>query len=113
MQYGDPRHHCPWPTANQARGPVTRGPTGGDKGGRLFPPGHLKNWKEDRMRPHGTRFLTLTAVAASAAMALASCSLSSSSSGIGGSKKKGPPVFGKSLSLTGGLSLSGPGFVRG
>ena len=31
------------------------------------------------MRPHGTRFLSLTAVAAAAAMMLAACSSSSSS----------------------------------
>ena len=65
------------------------------------------------MRPHGTRFLTLTAVAASAAMALASCSSSSSTSGSGGSNNKAPIVIGTSLSLTGDFSVDGQAFVRG
>src|SRR5215831_10612735 len=63
------------------------------------------------MRPHGTRFLTLTAVAASAAMVLASCS-SSSSSGSG-SGNKTPITVGISLSLTGDFSVDGQAFQRG
>jgi branched-chain amino acid transport system substrate-binding protein len=72
----------------------------------------LKNWKEDRMRPNGTRFLALTAVAAAAAMALASCSSSSSSSG-GGSSTKTPVTVGASLQLTGDFSVDGQAFDRG
>ena len=63
------------------------------------------------MRPHGTRFLTLTVVAASAAMALASCSSSSTSSG--GSATKSPILIGTSLSLTGDFSVDGQAFERG
>jgi branched-chain amino acid transport system substrate-binding protein len=65
------------------------------------------------MRPHGTRFLTLTAVAASAAMALASCSSSSSTSSGGGSNNKAPIVIGTSLSLSGDFSVDGQAFERG
>ena len=63
------------------------------------------------MRPHGTRFLTLTAVAASAAMVLASCSSSSSSSS--GSGSKAPITVGVSLSQTGDFSVDGQAFMRG
>src|SRR5690242_8518601 len=110
MQYGDPRHHCPWPTANRLGAPRHGVRHWGASGGWLFPPGHLKNWKEDRMRPHGARFLTLVAVAASTAMALASCSSSSSSTG-GGSKA--PITIGVSLSQTGDFSVDGQAFTRG
>ena len=65
------------------------------------------------MRPHGTRFLSLTAVAATAAMALAACSSSSSSSGSGSSTTKAPIVIGTSLSLTGDFSVDGQAFERG
>src|SRR5262250_3939556 len=62
------------------------------------------------MRPHGTRFLALTAVAA--AMALAACSGSSTSSG-GNSASKSPILIGTSLSLTGDFSVDGQAFERG
>src|SRR5262250_1738285 len=62
------------------------------------------------MRPHGTRFLALTAVAA--AMALAACSGSSTSSG-GNSATKSPILIGTSLSLTGDFSVDGQAFQRG
>src|SRR5215472_13282333 len=65
------------------------------------------------MRPHGTRFLTLTAVAASAAMALASCSSSSTTSNGNSSGNKSPIVIGTSLSLTGDFSVDGQAFQRG
>jgi branched-chain amino acid transport system substrate-binding protein len=66
------------------------------------------------MRPHGTRFLSLTAVAAASAMALAACSSSSSSSSSGGSSTtKSPIVIGTSLSLTGDFSVDGQAFERG
>jgi branched-chain amino acid transport system substrate-binding protein len=69
------------------------------------------------MRPHGTRFLALTAVAAAAAMALASCSSSSSSNSGGGSgggsTTKAPITIGTSLSLTGDFSVDGQAFERG
>jgi branched-chain amino acid transport system substrate-binding protein len=64
------------------------------------------------MRPHGTRFLALTAVAASAAMVVAACS-SSSSSGTGSTASKSPVVIGTSLSLTGDFSVDGLAFQRG
>jgi branched-chain amino acid transport system substrate-binding protein len=63
------------------------------------------------MRPHGTRFLALTAVAATAAMVIAACG-SSSSSSTGGSSKT-PVVVGTSLSLTGDFSVDGQAFQRG
>ncbi|HUZ38866.1 MAG TPA: amino acid ABC transporter substrate-binding protein [Streptosporangiaceae bacterium] len=63
------------------------------------------------MRPHGTRFLALTAVAATAAMVIAACS-SSSSSSTGGTSKA-PVVVGTSLSLTGDFSADGQAFQRG
>ena len=67
------------------------------------------------MRPHGTRFLTLTAVAAAAAIALAACSSSSTSSSAsgGGSTTKAPILIGTSLSLTGDFSVDGQAFERG
>jgi branched-chain amino acid transport system substrate-binding protein len=65
------------------------------------------------MRPHGTRFLSLTAVAAASAMALAACSSSSSSSSGGSSTTKSPIVIGTSLSLTGDFSVDGQAFERG
>ena len=65
------------------------------------------------MRPHGTRFLTLTAVAASAAMALASCSSNSSTTNGSGSNSKSPILIGTSLSLTGDFSVDGQAFERG
>jgi branched-chain amino acid transport system substrate-binding protein len=64
------------------------------------------------MRPHGTRFLSLTAIAASAAIALAACS-SSSSSGGGNTASKSPILIGTSLSLTGDFSVDGQAFERG
>jgi branched-chain amino acid transport system substrate-binding protein len=65
------------------------------------------------MRPHGTRFLALTAVAATAAMVLAACSSSSSSTGGTGGTSKTPIVIGTSLSLTGDFSVDGQAFERG
>ena len=66
------------------------------------------------MRPHGTRFLTLTAAAASAAIALAACSSSSTSSGgSASSASKSPILIGTSLSLTGDFSVDGQAFERG
>ena len=67
------------------------------------------------MRPHGARFLSLTAVAASAAIVLAACSSSSSSGGgsSSGSASKSPIVIGTSLSLTGDFSVDGQAFERG
>lgn len=65
------------------------------------------------MRPHGTRFLTLTAVAASAAMALASCSSSSTTSNGNSGGNKTPVTVGISLSLTGDFSVDGQAFQRG
>jgi branched-chain amino acid transport system substrate-binding protein len=64
------------------------------------------------MRPHGTRFLALTAVTATAAMVIAACS-SSSSSGTGSTASKSPVVIGTSLSLTGDFSVDGLAFQRG
>ena len=63
------------------------------------------------MRPHGTRFLALTAVAATAAMVLAACG--SSSSSTPGTSNKTPIVIGTSLSLTGDFSVDGQAFMRG
>jgi branched-chain amino acid transport system substrate-binding protein len=68
------------------------------------------------MRPHGTRFLTLTAVAASAALALAACGSSSttpSSSSSSGNATKSPILIGTSLSQTGDFSVDGQAFERG
>lgn len=64
------------------------------------------------MRPHGTRFLALTAIAATAAMGIAACS-SSSSSGTSSGASKTPVVVGTSLSLTGDFSADGQAFQRG
>ena len=66
------------------------------------------------MRPHGTRFLSLTAVAASAAIALAACSSSTTSGGSSsGGATKSPILIGTSLSLTGDFSVDGQAFERG
>jgi branched-chain amino acid transport system substrate-binding protein len=65
------------------------------------------------MRPHGTRFLALTAVAAVAAMALAACSSSSTTTSAGGTATKSPILIGTSLSLTGDFSVDGQAFERG
>jgi branched-chain amino acid transport system substrate-binding protein len=66
------------------------------------------------MRPHRTRFLSLTAVTALAAMVVAACS-SSGSSGTGttGGSNKSPIMIGASLSLTGDNSVDGQAFQRG
>jgi branched-chain amino acid transport system substrate-binding protein len=74
----------------------------------------IMNWKEDRMRPNGTRFLALTAAASAAAMILAACSSSGSpSSSSTGSASKSPILIGTSLSLTGDFSVDGQAFERG
>jgi branched-chain amino acid transport system substrate-binding protein len=67
------------------------------------------------MKPHGSRFLTLTAAAAVAATALAACSSSSSNGSSGGGEggSKAPIVIGTSLSLTGDFSADGQAFKRG
>jgi branched-chain amino acid transport system substrate-binding protein len=65
------------------------------------------------MRPHGTRFLALTAVAASVAVVLAACSSSSSPGGTSSTASKTPIVIGTSLSLTGDFSVDGQAFQRG
>ena len=65
------------------------------------------------MRPHGTRFLALTAVAAAAAVVLAACSSSSSTTPSSTSASKSPIVIGTSLSLTGDFSVDGQAFQRG
>ena len=66
------------------------------------------------MRPHGTRFLALTAVSAIAAMVIAACSSGSSSpTSSGSSSSKTPVVVGTSLSLTGDFSVDGQAFQRG
>ena len=66
------------------------------------------------MKPHRTRFLSLTAVAATAAMVLAACSSNSSSgSGSSGNGSKSPILIGTSLSLTGDFSADGQAFQRG
>jgi branched-chain amino acid transport system substrate-binding protein len=66
------------------------------------------------MRPHRTRFLSLTAVTALAAMVVAACSSSgSSTSGATGSTNKSPIMIGASLSLTGDNSVDGQAFQRG
>jgi branched-chain amino acid transport system substrate-binding protein len=70
------------------------------------------NWKEDRMKPHRTRFLAIPAVAAAAAMVLAACSSSGGSSNSSGSSKS-PILIGTSLSLTGDFSADGQAFQRG
>ena len=66
------------------------------------------------MRPHHTRFLSLTAVTALAAMVVAACSSSgSTTSGTTGSSNKSPIMIGTSLSLTGDNSVDGQAFQRG
>jgi branched-chain amino acid transport system substrate-binding protein len=65
------------------------------------------------MKPHRTRFLSLTAVAAATAMVLAACSSSSSGSGSSSNGSKSPIVIGTSLSLTGDFSADGLAFQRG
>ena len=65
------------------------------------------------MRPHGTRFLALTAVAAAAAVVLAACSSSSTTTGTSSDASKSPIVIGTSLSLTGDFSVDGQAFQRG
>src|SRR5690349_6393044 len=72
------------------------------------------NWKEDRMRPNGTRFLALTAAASASAMILAACSSSGSpSSSSSSGATKSPILIGTSLSLTGDFSVDGQAFERG
>src|ERR1700689_4556112 len=72
------------------------------------------NWKEDRMSPHHTRFLSLTAVVALAAMVVAACSSSGSSgSSSSSSSSKAPITIGISPSLTGDFSSDGQAFQRG
>src|SRR5215467_7887104 len=74
----------------------------------------IMNWKEDRMRPNGTRFLALTAAASTAAIILAcSSSGSGTSSSATGSATKSPILIGTSLSLTGDFSVDGQAFERG
>src|SRR6516165_6173513 len=67
------------------------------------------------MRPHGTRFLSLTAVAAAAAIALAACSSSTTTtpSSSSGGATKSPILIGTSLSQTGDFSVDGQAFERG
>jgi branched-chain amino acid transport system substrate-binding protein len=65
------------------------------------------------MRPHGTRFLSLTAVAAAAAIVLAACSSSNSTGGGSTGTSKSPILIGTSLSLTGDFSVDGQAFERG
>jgi len=66
------------------------------------------------MRPHGTRFLALTAAASAAAMILAACSSSGSpSSSSSSGATKSPILIGTSLSLTGDFSVDGQAFERG
>ena len=65
------------------------------------------------MRPHRTRFLSLTAVVALAAMVVAACSSSGSSSTGSSSSSKAPITVGISLSLTGDFSADGQAFQRG
>jgi branched-chain amino acid transport system substrate-binding protein len=66
------------------------------------------------MRPHRTRFLSLTAVAAIASIAVAACSSSGSGSGsTSTSSSKAPITIGISLSLTGDFSTDGQAFQRG
>jgi branched-chain amino acid transport system substrate-binding protein len=64
------------------------------------------------MRPHGTRFLSLTAIAAASAIVLAACG-SSAGNGSSSSSKKSPITIGISLSLTGDFSVDGQAFKRG
>jgi branched-chain amino acid transport system substrate-binding protein len=65
------------------------------------------------MRPHRTRFLSLTVVIALAAMVVAACSSSGSGSTGTTSTSKAPISIGISLSLTGDFSADGQAFQRG
>jgi len=64
------------------------------------------------MKPHRTRFLTISAVTAATAMVVAACSSSGSSNPSGNGNAK-PVVIGASLSLTGDFSADGQAFKRG
>jgi len=64
------------------------------------------------MKPHRTRFLTISAVTAAAAMVVAACSSSGGSNSSGNGNAK-PVVIGASLSLTGDFSADGQAFKRG
>ena len=64
------------------------------------------------MKPHRTRFLTISAVTAAAAMVVAACS-SSGSSNSSSNGNSSPVVIGASLSLTGDFSADGQAFKRG
>jgi branched-chain amino acid transport system substrate-binding protein len=64
------------------------------------------------MKPHRTRFLTISAVTAATAMVVAACSSSGSSNSSGNGNAK-PVVIGASLSLTGDFSADGQAFKRG
>ncbi|HUY52215.1 MAG TPA: amino acid ABC transporter substrate-binding protein [Streptosporangiaceae bacterium] len=65
------------------------------------------------MKPHRTRFLSLTAGAALATMVVAACSSSGSSSSSSSSGSKSPILIGASLSTTGDFSADGQAFTRG
>jgi branched-chain amino acid transport system substrate-binding protein len=65
------------------------------------------------MRPHGLRFLALTAAASAAAMVAAACSSSSTSTTGTSGATKSPITIGTSLSLTGDFSDDGQAFKRG
>jgi len=64
------------------------------------------------MKPHRTRFLTISAVTAATAMVVAACSSSGSTNSSGNGNAK-PVVIGASLSLTGDFSADGQAFKRG
>jgi branched-chain amino acid transport system substrate-binding protein len=64
------------------------------------------------MKPHRTRFLTISAVTAATAMVVAACSSGGSSNSSGNGNAK-PVVIGASLSLTGDFSADGQAFKRG
>jgi branched-chain amino acid transport system substrate-binding protein len=64
------------------------------------------------MKPHRTRFLTISAVTAATAMVVAACSSSGGSNSSGNGNAK-PVVIGASLSLTGDFSADGQAFKRG
>jgi branched-chain amino acid transport system substrate-binding protein len=64
------------------------------------------------MKPHRTRFLTISAVTAAAAMVVAACS-SSGGNNSSGNNNSSPVVIGVSLSLTGDFSADGQAFKRG
>jgi len=64
------------------------------------------------MKPHRTRFLTISAVTAATAMVVAACSSSGSTNTSGNGNAK-PVVIGASLSLTGDFSADGQAFKRG